>query len=192
MDIKNIKFAVLSASFVATALVSASSFAQEVGRVISSTPVISQLPVTKQVCNLDAYRNQVCTNQTEVENRTTGYTVVYEYAGQVYSMYTTSQPGQYIALTAALPPPQQAYPQGINNNYVEPYPIYTAPPAYQSYAPAYVGPTYASPSYVAPLVVGGLVARHFLHRPPVIVRGGGYGYSGHHGGGHHGGHGWRR
>lgn len=39
---------------------------------------------------------QNCSTQTFYENRTVGYTVVYEYAGRQYSTQTQSDPGRYL------------------------------------------------------------------------------------------------
>jgi hypothetical protein len=170
MNIKVLGLAILSA---ATALLSPAVSAQEFGRVISSTPVVSQLPAVRQFCSVDAYRNQVCTNQTVMEQRTTGYTVVYEFQGKTYSMYTVQLPGSYIELTAAAVPPS-----GYNQN------SYDTSQAYSNYNGAvvssgYVGPAVAivppriviQPNYRPPV---------YSHAPVVVIRPPHFGHHGHH------------
>ncbi|MEJ8857338.1 hypothetical protein WKW79_22385 [Variovorax robiniae] len=106
-------------------------------------------------------------------NGQTGYSVVYEYAGQRYTTRTDSPPGQTIALqlspmgvaTSPVPnqPPQAAYndpnPQNWDNVAVEPGvvvgagaappPAYGAAPVYGApvYAPGYAPPVYVAPAY---------------------------------------------
>lgn len=131
--------------------------AQEIGRVLSSTPVIQQIAVPRQVCSYQpvtvqqpntgtggvvgalaggAIGNQIghgdgraaatvlglvggallgnqiernnsapqvqnmqsCTTQTQYENRTVGYNVVYEYAGKQYNVQMPYDPGPTIRL----------------------------------------------------------------------------------------------
>lgn len=131
--------------------------AQEMGRVISSTPIITQVVVPKQVCTTQTVQtqgqntglggvtgmavgaaignrfgkgdgrtgatllgavggaiigNQIETNnsapqtqnvqqcytENQYENRTSGYNVVYEYAGFKYSVQLSNDPGRYIPL----------------------------------------------------------------------------------------------
>jgi uncharacterized protein YcfJ len=131
--------------------------AQEIGRVLSSTPVIQQIAVPRQVCSYQpmtvqqpntgtggvvgalaggAIGNQIghgdgraaatvlglvggallgnqiernnsapqvqnvqsCTTQTQYENRTIGYNVVYEYAGKQYNVQMPYDPGPTIRL----------------------------------------------------------------------------------------------
>jgi uncharacterized protein YcfJ len=144
--------------------------AQETGRVISSTPVIQQVAVPRQVCtntqvatqgqksgagalmgaiaggtvgnNVGAGSGrtaatmlgvlggailgdkvegtpapevrtvQNCTNQVFYENRTTGYHVVYEFAGKQYSVQMPSDPGPTVRLqiTPVAAPPVTSYP----------------------------------------------------------------------------------
>jgi uncharacterized protein YcfJ len=218
--------------------------AQEVGRVISSTPMISQVSVPRQVCTQEivqvqsqtpptksgagalmgavaggAVGNAVgsgngriaatmlgfvggailgdrveggtpgqvatsqqtvnrCTTQNFYENRTTGYQVVYEYAGKQYSVQLPQDPGPTIQLQVT--PTAQ--------------PAQTAPAAPVSQAPApVVGTTVITSSYdyqpavtyAAPVVV---TAPYYYYPQPalgasfVIRAGNGYG---HHGNRHH-------
>jgi uncharacterized protein YcfJ len=61
------QWAVLSATGAALLLAAGAASAQEVGRVISSTPIISQVVVPRQVCN-----NEVVQVQTQVPGNKTG------------------------------------------------------------------------------------------------------------------------
>ena len=219
--------------------------AQEVGRVISSTPMVSQVSVPRQVCVQEvvqvqnaapattgagalmggiaggAMGNAVgqgsgraaatmigilggvilgnsiegggaaqaatsqqtvnrCTTQNVLENRTTGYQVVYEYAGKQYSVQLPQDPGPTIALqvtpavTAQLPA-QTVQPVAQSGQDVQPQPtiITQASPAvvYTSPQVVYVNPPVV---YFPPLFSTSFVFR------------GGWGYS-HYGGGRH----WR-
>jgi len=162
--------------FSVLATVSCLGHAQEVGRVISSTPVVQQVGVPRQVCTTDqvavqqpksgagallgaiaggAVGNNVgrgagnaaatmlgivggamigdhiegaapaqlqnvqhCSTQTVYESRTTGYNVVYEYAGKQYSVQMPNDPGPTIAIQVA---PVGAVPAAVSP------PVYTAP-----------------------------------------------------------------
>ena len=150
--------------------VSFTVLAQESGRVISSTPVIQQVAVPRQVCtntqvatqgqksgagalmgaiaggtvgnNVGAGSGrtaatmlgvlggailgdkvegapapevrtvQSCTNQIFYENRTTGYHVVYEFAGKQYTVQMPTDPGPTVRLqiTPVAAPPVTSYP----------------------------------------------------------------------------------
>lgn len=133
------------------------SSAQEMGRVLSTTPIITQVVVPKQVCTNQTVQtqgqntgiggvtglavgaaignrfgkgdgrtgatilgavggaiigNQIeannsapqtqniqqCYTENQYENRTSGYNVVYEYAGFKYSVQLSNDPGRYIPL----------------------------------------------------------------------------------------------
>jgi hypothetical protein len=184
-------------------LYGANAAAQEVARVISSTPIISQVQVPRQTCAFErngSFQNQVCTTQTVIENRATGFTVIYEYNGQLFSTQTAADPGPYLDLNHA----QQLagnYGQVQSQTYVQPY----VQPYPQPYPQPYVQPYYSQRTYVAPapIYIAPQVRPHFVN-PPIVIRGGhndGYrqdfgGYRpGHHGGqgihqggGHRGGH----
>jgi hypothetical protein len=155
--------------------------AQDVGRVVSLTPNVRQVQIPKQVCSVDAYRNQICSNQIVTQNVNDGYNVVYEFDGRLFTMFSVNDPGPYVYLNVA---PQQ---------YVPPV-AYTQPPVYSSgYAPTYGYsgfPAPYAPAVVRPYGYG------YAHapRPVVVVRGGGYnnGYRGGYGHGHHGGRGHYR
>jgi uncharacterized protein YcfJ len=182
------------------------STAQEMGQVISATPIVQQVAVPQQSCYQETvmpaphhsngggavlgavvggllgsalgsgssgrsaaamvgafggaiagdqiqqrqpiYPQQVqrCQTQNTYENRTMGYTVVYEYAGRQYTTQTTTPPGTHI--------PVQVTPLGGNAPYGSPYPppamgapvgVVTAPPVAYAPAPYQVSPTY--PAY---------------------------------------------
>jgi uncharacterized protein YcfJ len=182
--------------------------ADEVGRVISSTPVVQQVPVTRQVCAEQAVavqqprsgagalmgalaggaignsvgrgsgraaatliglvggaavgdqiegngatqvRNvQQCSNQTSYENRATAWNVVYEYAGQRYSVQMPNDPGPTVRLQVS---PVNVAPARIEQTttYVAPPVTYSQPVYVQ--APVYTQPMYA-PAYYGPPPVG--------------------------------------
>jgi uncharacterized protein YcfJ len=154
-------------TLVALAAVSAGALAQDVGRVVSSTPVITQVAVPRQVCAQEVQQVQTvtpasktgagalmgaiaggamgnavgngngraaatalglffgavvgdkveggsqaqvsttqqtvnrCSTQNFLENRTTAYNVVYEYAGKQYSVQMPQDPGPTIQLQVA-------------------------------------------------------------------------------------------
>lgn len=178
--------------------------AQEMGRVISSTPLVQQTGVPRQICSYvpvavqtpntgagaamgaitggvlgnaigdgggravatmiglvggamvgdrvegsvppQVQQMQQCSTQIVTENRTVGYSVVYEYAGQQHQVQMPNDPGPYVALQvtpvgATLPAPGQAV-----NNAVQP--IYVQPPAY-AVAPVVVSGYYTQP-YIQP------------------------------------------
>jgi uncharacterized protein YcfJ len=167
--------------YVASLLMAVSTLgmAQEMGRVVSTTPIITQVIVPKQVCTTQTVQtqgqntglggvtglavgaaignrfgkgdgrtgatllgavggaiigNQIemnnsapqtqnvqqCYTENQYENRTSGYNVVYEYAGFKYSVQLSNDPGRYIPLQV-LPLNQsnvmrQAQPMNGNSN----------------------------------------------------------------------------
>jgi hypothetical protein len=72
--------------------------AQEVGRVISSTPVTREIGVPQQQCAPDASPRDACRSVTNFESRTIGYKVVYEYAGKQYTTQLREDPGATVSL----------------------------------------------------------------------------------------------
>ena len=73
-----------------------------------------------------AYQDvQRCHTQTFYENRTVGYTVVYEYAGRQYTTQTQGDPGRYIAVQVQ--PLEQNYSAQPGNH---PYPYATSQGAF--------------------------------------------------------------
>lgn len=104
----------LTASAIAAAL-SASAYAapsEELARVVSSTPVLEQISVPREICTDQAVVSQPrrvgsaaeiksvrsCHFVTHYESRPVAWNVVYEYAGKHYSMQTATDPGAYVRL----------------------------------------------------------------------------------------------
>ena len=178
--------------------VSAAAAAHEVARVLSSTPVTQQIGVPRQACTTAANANAPpqCSTQTIYENRTVGYSVVYEYAGKQYTVQMPQDPGPTLRLQVTgvevpgLPIPAVAGNAAAASHSVDPvlevqttgvappypYPAYTYYNGYPGYVSYYGSPFYP---YWGPVVSLGFV--------------GGF-YGGRHFGGHgHGqGHGHRR
>ena len=157
------KLLLLSAGLLASGV----CLAQETGRVMSSSPIVEQVAVPRQVCN----NEQGCTTQTFYENRSVAYTVVYEFGGKQYTVQMPSDPGPTVQLqltpatgTSQTPPPATVtYAQPV---YGAPTYIVTAPPLYYDYGG--YGPYYATPNY--------LPVAAFLGLAWVI---GSHGYGGH-------------
>jgi uncharacterized protein YcfJ len=142
----------------------------------------AQVATTQQTVNR-------CSTQNFIENRTTAYQVVYEYAGKQYSVQMPQDPGPHIQLQVspiapvlpAAPPPRvmsQALP-----------PVYTEQAPVVSQTVISSGTVYQP--YVQPVVV---TAPYYYYPNPVlgasfVFRSGHGGHHGRHGGGH-GGH-WR-
>ena len=161
-------------------------WAQDVGRVISSMPIIQQVAVPHRVCNTEqisyqqpssgagailgalagaAIGNSVggavigdrvegpggervqnverCTVQNFMENRTSGYQVLYEFAGKQYSVQMAQDPGPSIALQVApanglmsQAPAQTTVISSSNPVYTQPSVTYISVPAPSVYYPA--------------------------------------------------------
>lgn len=194
--------------------------AQEVGRVLSSTPVVQQVQVPRQVCSQEtvqapaqksgagaamgavaggalgnaighgsgraaatmlgifggavlgdriegtsagpAQSVQRCTTQTFLENRVTGYQVVYEFAGKQYSVQLPQDPGPQVQLQitpVGVAPPPVTYSAPVASP-----PVVVTQPVYISSA------SHWYPAYYP-----------YAYRPPVAVNLD-FGYVG---GGHH-------
>lgn len=133
-----------------------------------------------------SYQNvQRCTTQTYYENRTVGYTVVYEYAGRQYTTQTQTNPGRTIAVQVQPLDNGAPYDAPYNAPYGQNYPtppdpyntqqgVYSQPGVVMTNSP-YGQPIYP-PMYQQPLV---------YQQPPMYVqpavsielgysRGGGY------------------
>lgn len=201
---KNIAKSVILVSTLAAAGMGATvAQAAEFGRVISSTPVVEQIGVPRQVCTTTQVQSQVrsgggaligalvggavgnqfgrgngravstligavggglvgdqieaqnygsypvtqnvqqCHTENTYESRTVAFNVLYEYAGQRYTVQMPHQPGNRIALqVSAAGSNFYAQPIGVQ---VLAQPVYYAPPVqtvtYQSgYQPGYVRP----------------------------------------------------
>lgn len=137
------KLLLLSASLLASGV----CLAQETGRVISSSPIIEQVAVPRQVCN----NEQGCTTQTFSENRPVAYTVVYEFGGKQYTVQMPSDPGPTVQLQVTpigansriAPPATVTYAQPV---YGAPAYVVTAPPVYYDYGG--YNTYYAAPNYL--------------------------------------------
>lgn len=79
-------------------MVSGFAAAQEVGKVISSTPVTREVGVQQKQCAPDAGPRDACRSVTNFETRTIGYKVVYEYAGKQYTTQLAEDPGATVSL----------------------------------------------------------------------------------------------
>lgn len=80
------------------AVISGFAVAQEVGKVISSTPVTREVDVPQRQCATDARPEDACRSVTNFEKRTIGYNVVYEYAGKQYTTQLPEDPGATVNL----------------------------------------------------------------------------------------------
>jgi hypothetical protein len=84
---------------------------------------------------------QSCTTQTFYENRTTGYNVVYEYAGKQYSVQMPNDPGPFVKLQitpVGATPPQAPVAESVT--YTQPVYVAVQPAPYPAY---YARPYYA-------------------------------------------------
>jgi len=141
-----------------------------------------------------------CTTQSSYEDRTTAYSVVYEYGGRQYTTQMRQDPGRYVQVQLqARPegeaaPPQYTPPARARSAppvSSRPPPVYVERPVYRGYqsypepvyqtypapAPVYYGPAYYEPAYPqfgTGLVLGALI-----------------GYGAHYGHSRNYGHGWR-
>lgn len=102
------------------AMVSGFAMAQEVGKVISSTPVTREVGVQQRQCAPDASPQDACRAVTNFETRTIGYKVVYEYAGKQYTTQLPEDPGATVSLqitpAAASRPAAQSVPPNVTRN----------------------------------------------------------------------------
>ncbi len=172
-------------AFTLLATAAALSHAQEMARVLSTTPIVQQVAIPRQVCSNETvytgnrtsgggavlgaiaggaagnaigrgngraaataigviggavlgdriegqgrpqYENvQRCGTETYYENRTVGYSVVYEYAGRQYTTQTATDPGRYINVQVQPTHGPAPYTQGYAQPGVVTSP-YAAPP----------------------------------------------------------------
>ena len=113
-----------------------------------------------------AYQNvRRCTTETVYENRTVGYDVTYEYAGQRYTARMDRDPGQWVTLNMQ---PQTTYNSVApsNGSFVGPSGVYNSAPAEVT-----VTETVTYPAPAVPIVVGVDVGPYappppMWHRPP--------------------------
>ena len=80
---------------------------------------------------------QNCQVQTTYENRTSGYTVVYEYAGRRYTTQTDTDPGAYVQVQVSPVSPVTVSPVVQYQQQVYTQPVYVAPPAQYIYQPTH-------------------------------------------------------
>ena len=154
------KLLLLSVALISSGL----CLAQEVARVISSTPVIQQVGVPRQVCASDQVAGQQqasgvgtgmqqCTTQSVFENRTVAYSVIYEYAGKQFSVQLPNDPGPTLQLQIS--PVAQMAPSVGTVTYVQPAYAQTGyvavPPTYY---PGYYPSGYYQPDYLLPFALG--------------------------------------
>jgi hypothetical protein len=92
------KLWVVSALVAGSALLSGLVAAQEVGKVISSTPVMKRVTEPRNDCTTDVDGRQNCRTDSVTEDRNIGYKVVYEYAGKQHTVQLPFPPGATIPL----------------------------------------------------------------------------------------------
>ena len=141
--------------------------AQEVGKVLASTPVMKRVTEPKSTCTKDADGRQNCRTQMVTEDRTVGYKVVYEYAGRQHTVQLPFLPGATIELEvtpvavarSATPsaPPRPDFSAEAQPRYpAQPQPTYSSPPQ----------PTYSSPQQ--PIYTSQAEPAYYSE-PPVVV-----------------------
>ncbi len=130
--------------------------AQEVGRVISSTPVTRDVAITQKQCAPDANPRDACRSVTNYETRTIGYKVVYEYAGKQREVQLPFPPGETIELDvtpavqtqssipvpAATLAPERVYVDRVVERVYDDSDYYGAYYPVRTYYPGYVSPIY--------------------------------------------------
>ena len=177
----------LASAIAAFSGLSGLAVAQEVGKVISSTPVLKRVTEPRSNCGAAGDVQQRCRTETVSEDRTIGYKVVYEYAGKQHTVQLPFPPGPTIELevtptaqsasgpsTTGAPTPtytsaERVYVEPIERVYREPAYVdrvyysrpYAYPYSYSTYYPDY----YASPVYPLLGVALGytLGTRHWGH-----------------------------
>lgn len=92
------KLLMVSALLAGAGLLSGAVAAQEVGKVISSTPVLKKVTEPRSTCTNDAAGQQKCRTEMVTEDRNIGYKVVYEYAGKQHTVQLPFPPGATIPL----------------------------------------------------------------------------------------------
>jgi hypothetical protein len=181
------KVLLVSALATAAGLMSGLVAAQDVGKVLSSTPVMKRVTEPKSACTNDADGKQHCTSQMVSEDRLIGYKVVYEFAGRKHEAQLPFPPGATIPLDvdvsaqgAAPTPAMPSYSPApmVVERYVR-EPVYVDPvyyPARPYYSSYYYDPIYP----IVGLALGYTIGSY--------GHGWGRGWSGHgwSGGGHRG------
>jgi hypothetical protein len=136
--------------------------AQEVGKVISSTPITREKTGPRVVCSQDMRGREQCSNVNMTEGSGAGYMVEYEYKGKRYTTEMPNKPGATIELEVAATPRS-----GVIESRTEPR---SAPaPTYTEAAPEarYVEREYSEPAYSYEPVVRERVIREpvYIERP---------------------------
>ena len=155
-------------------MVSGFAAAEEVGKVISSTPVTREVGVQQKQCAPDAGPRDACRSVTNFETRTIGYKVVYEYAGKQYTTQLAEDPGATVSLqitpaaaarsaarSSSSPVTETIYEERWDADRDRPYRVVRSTEGWdanrdRSYSdtvsvePRYVERVYVSPSYYAP------------------------------------------
>ncbi len=138
----------LVSALVVSGLVSGVVAAAEVGKVVSSTPVLKRVTEPKTTCANDSAGRQSCTTANVTEDRLIGYKVVYEYAGKQGTVQLPFPPGPTIEL--------EIQPVGAqSSSQVSPQPLYSPGEVISSspqvvYSPpqvVYQQPVYVEPAY---------------------------------------------
>ena len=129
------------------------SLAQDMARVVSSTPILQPVGVPRQVCSTEPTPGNTphCSSQTFYENRPVGYNVVYEFGGRQYTVELPNDPGPTLQLQITPMNASAPSPPAAAVTYVQP--VYE-PPVYAVPAPAAVYPGYYEPNYFWPFAVG--------------------------------------
>ena len=166
------KLALLSAALVSSGL----CLAQEIAQVISSTPVLQQVGVPRQVCGTEttsigqptsgsavassgrvesasaaqAPSVQRCAIQTFYENRPVAYNVVYEIGGKQYSVQLPNEPGPTLLLQVG--PSSAAAPIAPPGTVTYVQPMYQQPVYFVPAPEVYLG--YYEPNYFLPFALG--------------------------------------
>ncbi len=79
-------------------LISSAAWADDVGKVLSSTAITRDVRVEQKQCAPDANPRDACRSVATIEKRTTGYKVVYEYAGKQYTTELKDDPGATVSI----------------------------------------------------------------------------------------------
>ena len=190
------KLLLVSALAAVSGLTSGWVAAQEVGKVLSSTPVLKRVTEPRSTCTNDTSGQQQCRTEMVTEDRQIGYKVVYEYAGRQHTVQLPFPPGPTIPLdvqvsvqgaspTPAMPS-YSAQPEVVER--VVRDPVYVESPYYAGpYYPGYYSPWYpflgVALGYGLGYYSGGWYGYGYRGG---YGHGGGYGHSG---GGHGGGRG---
>lgn len=126
--------------------------ADELARVVSSTPISQAVEVPRQICiRSDAGELMNCKTEMTRETRIIGFNIVYEYGGKQYTVQMPSDPGPSVRLQigpaisepipAPVPAPVVTY--TTTPIAVTPSPVYVPAPAW--YGPSY--PYYTYPPF---------------------------------------------